>query len=160
MSGDPFSTPESRAALARMERQELAEYARKQTAKEAEAVADAPAPVGERQSNDHKSDRIETPKPLSKLPFTPYRDFASASTKRWLTRDMFGQQEFSVAFGEPGSGKSVLIKPGTCMSPPMSATATDRGSAAGYAADSPFISPWSARKSSSGAALPSVSAPT
>ena len=110
MSGETFSTPESRAALERMERQERAEYARKQVAKEAKAVAEALAAEAEVQANGHEPDRTETTKPQPRLPFKPYRDFATASTKRWLSRDLFGEEEFSVAFGEPGSGKSVLTQ--------------------------------------------------
>ena len=57
------------------------------------------------------------PRAAEESPATPgagfqlrlYRDFASSSVKRWIVPGLLGAGEFSAFFGEPGSGKSVLL---------------------------------------------------
>ncbi|PSO25197.1 AAA family ATPase [Bradyrhizobium sp. MOS002] len=45
------------------------------------------------------------------LPFALWRDLVeNDAAKRWLVHDLLGDGEFSAWFGEPGSGKSVLVE--------------------------------------------------
>lgn len=48
-------------------------------------------------------------KPLG-LPFRLYRDFPLEMHKEWQVAGLLGADEFSIFFGEPGSGKSVLVE--------------------------------------------------
>jgi len=43
------------------------------------------------------------------LAYRLYRDFGEAARKEWQVADILGVGEFSTFFGEPGSGKSVLV---------------------------------------------------
>ena len=42
-------------------------------------------------------------------PLKLYKDFALDARKEWVVRDFLGVGEFSIWFGEPGTGKSVLL---------------------------------------------------
>jgi hypothetical protein len=48
-------------------------------------------------------------KPGAGFPLRLYRDFNTSSVKRWIVPGLLGSSEFSCFFGEPGSGKSVLL---------------------------------------------------
>ncbi|WP_128247600.1 AAA family ATPase [Mesorhizobium sp.] len=57
-----------------------------------------------------RGDRATEGKPSAPpLPFRMYRDFGNEARKEWQVADILGVGEFSVFFGEPGSGKSVLM---------------------------------------------------
>jgi hypothetical protein len=74
----------------------------------AEALARGP------QAPEHaRTDQAALAAPVG-FPFVLYRDIDPAPRKAWLIEDVLGAGEFSVWYGAPGSGKSVLIGDAAC----------------------------------------------
>jgi hypothetical protein len=58
--------------------------------------------------------QTEDGKPRFRFNLTFFNEIAEEHHKSWLVRDLFGAGEFSIAYGAPGSGKSVLLGDGAC----------------------------------------------
>jgi hypothetical protein len=68
-----------------------------------------PIPASQWQGNQKANGANKANGHDKKPPFKLYRDFQIEARKEWTVKDFLGAGEFSIFFGEPGAGKSVLI---------------------------------------------------